>query len=86
MGGRDHDPEMENSELLRKWAKEIARMEVQLGLALKSATGRHDFTLNPEDGTVWVFEVPDHALDAFLRHSKAAKTCIFMPLLAGPGR
>lgn len=56
--------------LLYKWRKKITKMSKSLEIALNSKKSQDNFTLNPEDGTVWVFKNQDHRLAAFRRHSK----------------
>lgn len=63
--------------LLHKWRKEIAYMAILLEQVLKSPVGKEEFTINPADGTVWIFRNPDHRRPAFLRHSKDGQDVYF---------
>lgn len=71
--------------LLHKWRKEIAHMAVLLNQVLKSSVGKKEFTLNPADGTVWIFKNPDHRLPAFLMHSKDGQDVYFYATTNGDG-
>lgn len=56
--------------LLYRWRRKITSMSKSLTSVLDSRIGQDSFTLNPKDGTVWVFDNPNHRLAAFLKHSK----------------